>query len=239
MGKQVKAARYHLDITQNQQNHHINCDFASDYIDPYDITTLAQVLKIMGTPSEFYNRNARNLLRRYGTFADIVRSGRIFEQPQDVLSRHEKVALSMLKAFHTRCLEPKFDEHINFKNFYKITYYLTHLVGSINIEKFYVVFLRTGRRYLKTQCFGVGAEYEVVYSIKEILKEALNIKAQYLVLCHNHPSGNMQPSSRDVSNTQYMQAAFSPFNIIIDEHLIVSGKKHFSFRQNDLLLPRR
>ena len=68
-----------------------------------------------------------------------------------------------------------------------------------------------------------------------ILKQALDEGATSLVLSHNHPSGNLSPSSADQELTQKIKQAASYFDIKILDHIIVSDEGHYSFADEGLL----
>jgi DNA repair protein RadC len=68
-----------------------------------------------------------------------------------------------------------------------------------------------------------------------ILKKALENDATALILCHNHPSGNLKPSNADETLTQKIKQAAAFFDIRIMDHIIVSNEGFFSFADEGLL----
>jgi DNA repair protein RadC len=70
---------------------------------------------------------------------------------------------------------------------------------------------------------------------REILAMALRHGATAIVLAHNHPSGNPQPSRADIAMTKLVEEAALPFGIAIVDHIIVGNQGNFSFRQYGLL----
>jgi len=68
-----------------------------------------------------------------------------------------------------------------------------------------------------------------------ILKKALDHDATAIVLCHNHPSGNVRPSRADELLTQKIKQAAAFFDINIMDHIIVSNEGYFSFADEGLL----
>ena len=69
----------------------------------------------------------------------------------------------------------------------------------------------------------------------EILKRALQLNASVLILVHNHPSGNPQPSLQDRALTAQIAAAADAVGIYIHDHLIIGRGDSFSFRSEGLL----
>ena len=70
---------------------------------------------------------------------------------------------------------------------------------------------------------------------REIIRKALFHSAANLILVHNHPSGNPEPSKSDIELTKLVVAACKPFDINVHDHVVVAGNKIFSFKSNLLL----
>jgi DNA repair protein RadC len=76
---------------------------------------------------------------------------------------------------------------------------------------------------------------EVTVPVRKITHDALNLNAHSIILMHNHPSGNPQPSLGDIKQTRDMARILSPLGVHIDDHLIIAGDDQFSFREAGLL----
>jgi len=68
-----------------------------------------------------------------------------------------------------------------------------------------------------------------------ILRKALEEKAVSLILCHNHPSGNLRPSHADKELTQKIREAARYFDISVLDHIIVSNEGYFSFADEGIM----
>jgi DNA repair protein RadC len=71
--------------------------------------------------------------------------------------------------------------------------------------------------------------------VRKITHDALNLNACSIILMHNHPSGDPQPSQSDIKQTRDIARILSPLGVHIDDHLIVAGDHQFSFREAGLL----
>ena len=80
-----------------------------------------------------------------------------------------------------------------------------------------------------------GGINQTVVDIRLALKKALELDATAMILAHNHPSGNLTPSLQDRSITQKFVQAAGTFDILILDHLIVSEKRYFSFKDEKLI----
>jgi DNA repair protein RadC len=70
---------------------------------------------------------------------------------------------------------------------------------------------------------------------KLVFRPALQHLATGVILCHNHPSGNMRPSQEDVNLTRKLRSAGESIEISILDHLIIGNGDYFSFADNDML----
>ena len=71
--------------------------------------------------------------------------------------------------------------------------------------------------------------------VRLVLKNALEVGATALVLCHNHPSGTLKPSQADKDITQKLKTASQSLDIKVLDHLIVTEKAYFRFADEDIL----
>ncbi|MCL2576136.1 MAG: hypothetical protein FWE33_06855 [Defluviitaleaceae bacterium] len=70
---------------------------------------------------------------------------------------------------------------------------------------------------------------------RRLVDFALTNKPAYIVLLHNHPSGDTIISDADITTTTHIAQIFEPFNIIILDHIVVTGNNFISFSQNNVL----
>lgn len=68
-----------------------------------------------------------------------------------------------------------------------------------------------------------------VVDIKIVVKYALDSLASNIVICHNHPSGSLKPSSEDVAITKKVKTALELFDITLVDHIIVTESGYYSF----------
>ena len=96
-------------------------------------------------------------------------------------------------------------------------------------EIFAVLFLNRANRVIALETVSAGGITGTVVDIRIILKKAVLYDAISIVLCHNHPSGNLQPSKADEMITRKIKEAAALFDICLLDHIIVSTDGHFSF----------
>ena len=102
-------------------------------------------------------------------------------------------------------------------------------------EEFWVLLLNRANRVVKKKRVSEGGVSGTVADPKIIFKLALEELASGLIVAHNHPSGNLQPSQNDIELTRKLKEAGKMMEIQLLDHLIVAGKKYYSFADEGLL----
>ena len=108
-------------------------------------------------------------------------------------------------------------------------------LSDLSYEEFWVLMLNRSNRVIEKHRVSQGGITGTVTDIRMILKMALENLATSLILCHNHPSGNLQPSEADISITRRLKESASLMDITLLDHIIVAGRKYFSFADENLL----
>ncbi|HMI79479.1 MAG TPA: DNA repair protein RadC [Ferruginibacter sp.] len=110
-----------------------------------------------------------------------------------------------------------------------IAQYLQALLKDYTYEVFAVVFLNRANKINHFEIISRGGITGTVADPRIILKKALEEDATAIVLCHNHPSGNLQPSRADEDLTKKIKEAATYFDIKVIDHIIVSEEGYYSF----------
>ena len=95
-------------------------------------------------------------------------------------------------------------------------------------EKFVVMYLNRCNRMLGVYPLSTGGITGTMVDIRLILSVALKVAATGIILAHNHPSGNLQPSSADKMLTQKIKEACSFLDISVMDHIILNPKGEYA-----------
>ena len=106
---------------------------------------------------------------------------------------------------------------------------------DIKIEEFWVIYLNRSNRVIEKKKISQGGISGTVTDIKIIIKMAVELLASSIIICHNHPSGNLSPSKSDNEITLKIKEAANFLDIKLLDHLIVSDNKYYSFADEGLL----
>jgi DNA repair protein RadC len=102
-------------------------------------------------------------------------------------------------------------------------------------EFFYIILLNRANVILSNHKISEGGMTGTVVDPKIIFKKVLEEGAISIVLVHNHPSGNLQPSQADIDLTKKIQEASKLLDISLLDHLIFTNNTYFSFADEGLL----
>lgn len=109
--------------------------------------------------------------------------------------------------------------------------YLSHLVH----EEFYCIYLNRCNKIVSIENLSKGGISGTVTDVRIIIKKGIELLASGVILCHNHPSGNMNPSESDTKITNKIKEACNIMDIQLLDHLIISEDQYFSFADNGVI----
>jgi DNA repair protein RadC len=118
---------------------------------------------------------------------------------------------------------------------HEVAAYLQALLKDFRHEVFAVIFLNRANKISHFEIISQGGITGTVADPRIILKKALEEDAVNIILCHNHPSGNLRPSRPDEELTQKIKEAVKYFDIRLLDHIIVSAEGFFSFADEGIL----
>ncbi len=120
-------------------------------------------------------------------------------------------------------------ERLQIRNSEHIYQYFYPLMCDLPIEECWVMLLNQASKVIQAIKISAGGLASTQVDIRCILREALLKRATSLILCHNHPSGNIHPSGDDDRLTQSLFQAAKVMNIRMLDHVIVTDGAYYSY----------
>jgi DNA repair protein RadC len=102
-------------------------------------------------------------------------------------------------------------------------------------EEFYLLLLNRANKVIGWHCISQGGISSTVVDIRLIFSIALKCVACGIIVAHNHPSGNLQPSEADIALTKKINEAGKLLDISLLDHIILSNEGCYSFTDEGLL----
>ena len=206
--------------------------FLNEGLDGFTEIQALELLLFYAIPRQDTNIIAHNLLRRFGSFPDVL------DAPVDRLTEVEGIgehAATLIKAVHA------LSRYYDLRKIKQETVLPTiddcgrFLVPFFKNRKNETVFLLALDAKLKVlDCLEVG-EGSINYAsipVRRVVEMALETGATSVVLAHNHPSGIALPSADDVQTTRRLASALSAVEIILADHIVVADEDYVSMVQS-------
>jgi len=108
-------------------------------------------------------------------------------------------------------------------------------MGDLQHEEFWILYLNRSNRLIHQLKLSQGGISGTVIDVRIALKNAIEKLATGMILCHNHPSRNLEPSKSDIEITRKFCEASKLMDITVHDHLIVCDKGFFSFADEGML----
>lgn len=197
---------------------------------------ILELLLTLAIPRRDVKELSKALIKDFGSFAKVLSA------PQHQLAEYglSQTAIAALKIVKTSVIKMSWQELRDkdepvISNFDYMIEYCRAAIGHSDIEEFRVLFLNANLRIIKEEIMQRGTVNNVAVHPREVIKAALENGAMSVILFHNHPGGNPKPSRNDVEMTKQIAEALNPLGIKLQDHIIITGNNHFSFRENGLL----
>ncbi|WP_334055679.1 RadC family protein [Polaribacter sp. P097] len=109
------------------------------------------------------------------------------------------------------------------------------IIGDLEHEEFWVLFLNNSNKVLAKNQISKGGLTATVVDIRLLFKRAIELASVGMIVCHNHPSGKLEPSQADKQLTEKVKRAGATLDIKLLDHLIITEKWYFSFADEGIL----
>lgn len=109
------------------------------------------------------------------------------------------------------------------------------LLSDLPHEEFWILFLNRSNKVISRMKLSQGGVSGTVTDVRMVMKRAIECLASGIIVCHNHPSGNLNPSEADTKITQKIKEAGTLMDIQLLDHLIITDREYYSFADNGLL----
>jgi DNA repair protein RadC len=109
------------------------------------------------------------------------------------------------------------------------------IIGELPHEEFWVLYLNNANKVIAKNQLSKGGMTGTVVDVRIIFKSALESGAVGILLCHNHPSGNLKPSEADIEITKKVKTAGKNLDINVLDHLIITQNGYYSFADEGIL----
>lgn len=178
---------------------------------------------------------AKELIRKFGSFSEVI--GAEPEALREVKGVSDAVlgAIKIAEAAAQRLTAERAIGQPVLSSWSAVVDYCRAKLAHKKLEEFHLLFLDRKNQLIATEQHRKGSVDQAQVYVREVVKRALHHNASALILVHNHPSGDPQPSKADIQVTGQIQEALITVQIAVHDHLIIGKRATASFKQMGLL----
>ena len=179
---------------------------------------------------------AKQLIKKYGIIEEILKADIKDLKEIEGVGDITAVFLNFVGDIAACSFKDKAEkEKISFRNKNQLISYLRNDIGFSKNEEFKVLFLNSVNEIIETEILFTGTIDKSAVYPRKILERALYHNARSIVFVHNHPSGNVSPSEKDIELTEEMKKFFKIVDINVLDHIIITKNSHFSFLEEGII----
>lgn len=196
---------------------------------------LLEIILFSAIPRRDVKPLAKNLIAHFGTL------GKVFAAPAHELvkvkgiSDNSATLIKTVQAAAQMMLKEQMSERPVLNSWAALLDYLHLSMAYEQNEQFRVLFLNRRNELIADEIQQTGTvDHTPVYP-REIVKRALELSATAIILVHNHPTGDPEPSTSDIEMTKEIIRATAPIEIVVHDHLIIGKSGTTSFKSLGLM----
>ena len=178
---------------------------------------------------------AKALLKRFGSLPAVLNADFKALAEVDGMGEVSAASLKIVALAARRMARGEIEKRPVIGSWQGLLDYLAIDMQHLTVERVRVLYLDTRNRLLLDHHVGDGSIDEAAIHPREVVKKALEIGSSALILVHNHPSGNAEPSRADIQITQRIAEAGRLLGITVHDHVIVGREGHVSLKAKGLI----
>jgi DNA repair protein RadC len=178
---------------------------------------------------------AKDLLKRFGSFQAVLEAPLEKLTQVDGIGEHAALLIKLFRDCAQYYLRLTILKRDIISSPADLVTYCKAAMAHLGDEQFRVVYLNAKNEILQDEIVQEGTVDQTAVYPRKIIEQALQKKAVALILVHNHPSGNPDPSAQDRQLTESIIAAAKTFDIRVHDHIIIGRSGYRSFREEGLL----
>ena len=198
---------------------------------------VVELLLSLAAPRADLRRTAEDLLRRFGNLRGVMDAPAFRLESVEGMGPEAAASLAIIRETAVLYLQTTSEGRDVLLEPERLIDFWRMRIGSLSHEVFAVAYLDSGHRLLPegVEILQEGTIDRAAVYPRRVVEAALRNEAAALVLAHNHPSGRVEPTEYDKAATRAVALAGETVGLRVVDHLIVSHRDCFSFREAGLL----
>jgi len=196
---------------------------------------IVELLLTLGTPRKDCKQMAKEAIERFKGLRGVLDAS--FEELQEIkgIGPSNAFGTKLFQAISERYAREKVPSKISLNSPQAVVNYLKEKLGRENKEHFVALLLGSHNNLLSVEDISIGTLNSSLVHPREVFKPAIKNLAAYIIVAHNHPSGDPIPSKDDVKITEDLITTGKILGIEVLDHIIITKLEHFSFKEKGLI----
>ncbi|HEX8380352.1 MAG TPA: DNA repair protein RadC, partial [Allosphingosinicella sp.] len=196
---------------------------------------LIEYLLALALPRRDTKPLAKKLIRDFGGFGRLVSADAEAIMRVGDVSEGAAAAIKIAQATALRLLESRVIDQPVLGSWQALLDYLRADMGALAVERVRILYLNARNMLIRNEPMSEGSVDEAAVYVREVIRRALEYHSTAIILVHNHPSGDPQPSQQDIRLTREIVEAGRPLGISVHDHVIVGARTCASMKSLGLI----
>lgn len=178
---------------------------------------------------------SKELLKKFKNLNNVIYADSNELKKIDYISDNTVYLFKLIQEAIKRIFNTAFEGKNILSSYQEVIKYCQVIIGNSKIEEFHILFLDIKNQLIKHELSQKGTiDRSAIYS-REVIKQALELGASSIILIHNHPSGDPEPSNNDIIITKSISEAGKVLGITVLDHIIISRYQYRSLKSMGIL----
>jgi len=196
---------------------------------------IVELLLTLGTPRKDCKPIAKEATKKFSGLRGVLEAAPEELRQIKGLGPHNIFGLKFFQALSTHYAKEKLPKKITFDSPQVVANFLQEKIGREKKEHFYILALDSRNNLIKMNNVSTGTLDANLVHPREVFKEAIQSSAAQVIIAHNHPSGDPEPSEGDLVITNRLVEAGKILEIAVVDHIIVTNNDFLSLKERKLL----
>ncbi|RAU22390.1 hypothetical protein CU669_06680 [Paramagnetospirillum kuznetsovii] len=196
---------------------------------------LLELLLGLAIPQKDVKPLSKALIARFGSFADVITADLDDLRGVDGIGEVAAAGLKVVREAAIRLARAPVLNSSVISSWDALLDYCRTAMTTLPSEQFRLLFLDRKNVLIADELQQTGTIDHTPLYPREVVKRALALHASAVIMVHNHPSGDPQPSRADIDVTKAVKTALAAVGVSVHDHVIVGRKGHVSFKAMGIL----
>lgn len=194
-----------------------------------------ELLLTLGTPRKDCKQQAKEAIKKFGSLQEVFEASTQELQQIKGIGPENIFGIKLLQAFSERFAKEKIPKKILLDSPEAVVNFLQKKIGESKKENFYILAIDARNNLINIQEISVGSLTASIVHPREVFREAIRSSAASIILAHNHPSGDSEPSIADLEITKRLVEAGKILGIKVLNHVIITKDSYIGLKEKGLI----